>query len=63
MTPGRADTPCIGICRLDASGRVCTGCLRTLDEIANWSQYIDAERSRVTRELRLRRAARPADPA
>ncbi|MGH8036666.1 MAG: CoA pyrophosphatase [Stenotrophomonas sp.] len=28
-------TPCIGICALDRAG-VCTGCLRTIDEIAGW---------------------------
>jgi predicted Fe-S protein YdhL (DUF1289 family) len=28
-------SPCIGICRIDASD-MCSGCLRTLDEIADW---------------------------
>lgn len=57
MTPGVADSPCIRVCRLDASGRVCTGCLRTLEEIAGWSRYSDAERARVLQRLREVRAA------
>jgi len=30
-------SPCRGVCRLDEEGRLCLGCLRTLDEIAAWS--------------------------
>ena len=29
-------SPCIGVCQLDANGRYCTGCLRNLQEIAEW---------------------------
>jgi len=57
MPPGKADSPCIGICRLDAAGQSCTGCLRTLDEVANWSRYSDAERAQVLVALRNRRLA------
>jgi predicted Fe-S protein YdhL (DUF1289 family) len=37
-------SPCVKICRLDASGRVCTGCYRSLAEIAGWLQMDDAAR-------------------
>jgi len=30
-------SPCCGVCRLDEEGRLCLGCLRSLDEIAAWS--------------------------
>jgi predicted Fe-S protein YdhL (DUF1289 family) len=28
-------SPCIGICRIETD-EMCSGCLRTLDEIADW---------------------------
>lgn len=59
LPPGKADTPCIGVCRVDSSGRFCTGCLRTLDEVANWSRYSDAERARILQALRARRGLAP----
>lgn len=31
------ESPCRKICLLDPAGRVCTGCGRSLDEIAAWS--------------------------
>ena len=29
-------SPCVAICQMDAAGQLCTGCLRTLDEIMAW---------------------------
>ena len=46
-------TPCIGVCRLDREN-VCTGCGRTLGEIARWSQMSRAEQRRVMSELAAR---------
>lgn len=37
-------SPCIKQCKLDASGRYCTGCLRTLDEISGWSRASNAQK-------------------
>ncbi|MCP3722333.1 DUF1289 domain-containing protein [Paraburkholderia sp. CNPSo 3272] len=34
-------SPCINICRMDARSGLCEGCLRTIDEIANWSTFDD----------------------
>jgi predicted Fe-S protein YdhL (DUF1289 family)/8-oxo-dGTP pyrophosphatase MutT (NUDIX family) len=34
-SPHVIPTPCVGVCALDRAG-VCTGCLRTVDEIARW---------------------------
>lgn len=50
-------SPCVRICVLDAARRVCTGCGRTLDEIARWSEMTDEERAQVMAELPARRAA------
>ncbi|MGH8162252.1 MAG: DUF1289 domain-containing protein [Gammaproteobacteria bacterium] len=43
-------SPCVGVCRIDDDG-FCEGCLRTLDEIAAWSQLSAAERARVYERL------------
>lgn len=29
-------SPCVGVCELDQVSKLCTGCLRTADEIAMW---------------------------
>lgn len=50
-------SPCIGICRLDAAGEKCSGCLRTLEEIAGWSRMDDAARERVWASIRQRAQA------
>jgi predicted Fe-S protein YdhL (DUF1289 family) len=44
-------TPCIDICKIDPITRLCTGCGRTLDEIARWGSMSDAERAAIMREL------------
>ena len=57
------ETPCVNVCNLDARSRLCTGCGRTIDEIARWSTMNAAERTRVMAELPARMAARlPLDP-
>ena len=48
------ETPCRKICILDAASGLCTGCGRTLGEIAAWTALSDAERSRVMAELPAR---------
>jgi predicted Fe-S protein YdhL (DUF1289 family) len=53
------ESPCVGICELDAEGLVCVGCLRTLDEIAGWTSYSEAERQRVIEDLARRRGDLP----
>ena len=30
-------SPCVSVCKMDAEGVFCTGCLRTLDELRVWS--------------------------
>jgi len=48
-------SPCINICRMDASSGWCEGCLRTLDEIAAWGGMPDPDKLALWRELRARR--------
>lgn len=50
-------SPCIKICTLDPAGEVCTGCGRTIAEIARWSQMDDSERRSVIMRAKRRMAA------
>ena len=45
---------------MDAEGRYCLGCARTLDEIARWAEMSDAERTAVLEALAGRRRATEA---
>jgi predicted Fe-S protein YdhL (DUF1289 family) len=49
-------TPCNRICVLHPTLRLCTGCGRTLDEIARWIALTDAERSQIVAQLPARLA-------
>jgi predicted Fe-S protein YdhL (DUF1289 family) len=52
-----ADTPCIGVCYIRPPGSLCTGCGRTLREIARWSEMTPQERRSVMATLRERMLA------
>lgn len=54
------ETPCIKVCVVNPETRQCTGCGRTLAEIASWVSLSSAERRRVMRELPARLAAAKA---
>ena len=43
-------SPCRQVCRLDEQ-EVCTGCGRTLDEIARWTQMSDQQKFAVWERL------------
>jgi predicted Fe-S protein YdhL (DUF1289 family) len=49
------ESPCVNICHMSPRLGVCTGCCRTLDEIARWSELGEAERARVMAALPHRR--------
>ena len=49
------ETPCIGVCRIDPDDGLCTGCSRSLDEIARWSSMGEVERRAVMAVLPDRR--------
>jgi len=49
-------SPCIGLCRIEPANGRCSGCLRTLGEIADWPMLDPGEK----RELLARLAARAA---
>jgi uncharacterized protein len=46
-----SQSPCINVCQLDASGRICVGCGRTIEEIAAWSTLDEVERRAILQRL------------
>ncbi len=49
-----AESPCIQVCVVHPEERICTGCLRTIDEITRWSKMAPDERSAIMEELPAR---------
>ncbi|SCW81766.1 DUF1289 domain-containing protein [Ancylobacter rudongensis] len=54
--PQTLSTPCVSVCTLDAAGRHCLGCGRTLEEIGAWSTLGENERRAIMARLSQRRA-------
>jgi predicted Fe-S protein YdhL (DUF1289 family) len=48
------ESPCVKVCVIHPAERLCTGCLRTIDEIGAWSRYSDDERSAIMADLPAR---------
>ncbi len=71
-TRDEVQSPCIKICVVHPAERICTGCLRSIDEIAAWGRMSNPARQAVIDELPARadrfkkrrggRAARLANP-
>lgn len=40
-------SPCINVCQLNEVGTHCVGCQRSVEEIAQWSQYSNAQKRAV----------------
>ncbi|WP_400087729.1 DUF1289 domain-containing protein [Yoonia sp. R78084] len=48
------ESPCIKICVIEPKSRLCTGCLRSIDEIGAWSRMTAEARSAIMAELPAR---------
>ncbi len=48
------DSPCIQICVVHPTERICTGCYRSIDEISRWSRMTAEERAGVMDDLSAR---------
>ncbi len=44
-------SPCIKICVVHPTERICTGCLRSIDEIGAWSRMSNKARAQLLDEL------------
>ena len=45
------ESPCVKICVVHPAERLCTGCLRTIDEITRWSKMTAEDRAAVMADL------------
>ena len=45
------DSPCVNICVVHPDTRLCTGCLRSIDEISSWGRMSREERRDIIAEL------------
>jgi len=57
-------SPCLGVCVIDARSGRCHGCFRTPDEIHIWPRATKAQKQEILIELRQRRldAGLPKSP-
>lgn len=46
-TRDEVQSPCIRVCVVHPEERICTGCLRSIDEITRWSKMTDTERANI----------------
>ncbi len=51
---GTVASPCNDICIMDEYSGLCRGCYRTLDEIAKWSSFSNAEKQAVLEKIKER---------
>lgn len=54
---GKAPSPCINICKMNPQTGLCEGCLRTIDEIAQWSTATEEYKRAVWMEIKRRQDA------
>ncbi|MDE2417925.1 MAG: DUF1289 domain-containing protein [Burkholderiales bacterium] len=52
-------SPCISVCKMTADGTVCQGCLRSIDEIRDWSARTDQEKKTVWARIEARLQTQP----
>lgn len=50
-TRAEIESPCIKICVIHPETRLCTGCLRSIDEIGSWSRMTPDARRAVMDDL------------
>ena len=47
-------SPCVSVCRMNASSGLCEGCARTLDEIVRWGTMAEGDRRAVWARIEQR---------
>ena len=54
-------SPCISVCTMDFDGNFCTGCWRSIDEIAVWSRCDDTQKKVIWAHIADRLAVHAAN--
>ena len=49
--PGPAPSPCVNVCRMNADRAWCEGCLRSIDEIRQWSTASEETKRSIWKTL------------
>ncbi len=57
LARGEVPSPCTNVCQMHPEKGYCIGCLRTIDEIADWLDMQDKEKFEVLARLEQRRKA------
>ncbi|MDW4497047.1 DUF1289 domain-containing protein [Sulfitobacter sp. D35] len=50
-TRNEIESPCVRICVIHPEARLCTGCLRSIDEITGWSKMTPEARREIMAQL------------
>ena len=45
-------SPCINVCDIDFENNTCKGCGRSINQITQWINYTDNERSEIIRDIK-----------
>lgn len=53
---GPVPSPCIGVCVMEKHSGLCSGCTRTINEIAEWGMATDAHRRAIWVAIQQRRS-------
>jgi predicted Fe-S protein YdhL (DUF1289 family) len=59
----RPPSPCQKICKLEPGASVCTGCGRTLGEIAEWGRATASRQQEIVRRSSARMGSMASRPA
>lgn len=51
-------SPCISVCQMDPTTGLCSGCYRTVEEIAAWGQAGEAQRLAIWERIEARQTPR-----
>ena len=60
--PAPVASPCVDVCRIDEATGHCAGCLRTIDEIAEWAAASEEQQRHILAAIAQRRAALSPPP-
>ncbi|MFJ7567869.1 DUF1289 domain-containing protein [Herminiimonas sp. NPDC097707] len=55
--PDQPASPCTGMCRMDEKMKLCTGCLRSMEEITQWPTAGENDKRTILQAIQQRRAA------
>lgn len=54
---GDVPSPCVNVCQMHPETNYCVGCLRTMDEIADWLDMRNEEKFEVLERIERRKKA------